>query len=155
MYVGVCYPLYLGVFMRVPAYRIGHRTIAAITTMGSVVALTLGASACAKHPAYDADAATHPVEIQVDNNVTPVYLFAIYLREGNGTGGSRRELGNAPGSQLSTFTFTPTRFGQQYTLQAVPPIGTTITRTLSIDNPNITSLRWNLNQNILSYFGNN
>lgn len=134
-------------------HRAGHRTASAIMAIGTMVALTMGASACAKHPEYDADAATHPVTIQVDNNVVPNYVFTIYLREGSGSGGSRRQLGTAPGSQSTTFTFTPSRFGQQYTLQAEPPIGTTITRAMSIDNQGITGLRWNLQQNILSYFG--
>jgi hypothetical protein len=139
--------------MYLMTHRARNRAISAIMTAGSVLAITLGAAGCAKHPEYDADAQTHPITITVDNNVSPPYVFTIWIREGS-SGGSRRQLGTAPGAQVSTFNFTPLRFGQQYTIQAEPAIGTTVSRPFSIDNASITSLKWQLQQNILSYFGN-
>lgn len=135
--------------------RASHRTLSAIMTIGTVLTLTVGASGCAKHAEYDPDAATHPISVQVNNDVTPTSLFTIWIREGSSGGGSRRELGTAPGGTVSTFQFTPSHFGQQYTIQAEPPIGSTISRPLSIDNTGITGLTWRLSQNILSYFGSN
>ena len=91
--------------------------------------------------------------IQVNNNVVPVTLYTIWVREN--TGGPRVRLGDAPGNQAISFPFTPRLFGQQYTLEAVPPLGATRTRSFSIDNEGITMLKWSLRENVVSYFGAN
>jgi hypothetical protein len=132
-----------------------HRAVSTMVTLGAVGAFTMALSGCAKHPAPNPDAATHPIIIQIDNNITPTYVFAIWVREGTGGGGTRRQIGNAPGAQVTSIPFVPQLFGQQYTLEAVPPLGSTIRRTFSIDNESITMLKWSLNQNVLSYFGQN
>jgi hypothetical protein len=135
-------------------HRGRNRAVGAILTAGSVLALTIGATGCAKHPEYDADAQVQPITITVDNNIMTPTVYTIWVTQGNTTGGSRRQLGDAPGSKVTTFNFTPLRFGQQYTIVAEPPTGRSISRPFSIDNASITGLKWQLQQNILSYFGN-
>ena len=130
-----------------------HHVVVAVPTLASVCALTLALSSCAKHPTPNPDAATHQILIQVNNNVVPVVLYTIWAQEN--TGGQRLRLGDAPGNQRTSLPFTPRMFGQQYTLQAVPPLGNTRTRTISIDNESITMLTWSLNENVVSYFGTN
>jgi hypothetical protein len=129
-----------------------RHTVAAVPALVTAGALALALTSCAKHPAPNPDAATHPITIQIDNNVIPVYLFTIWLREG-GKGGSRRQLTTAPGSQVTTVTFTPRMFGMQYTLEAQPTLGTTITRGFTIDSEGTTMLKWDLRNNVLSFFG--
>jgi hypothetical protein len=134
-------------------FRTVRPAASGVVTAVALTVLTLASSSCAKHPAPNPDAATHAITIQIDNNVIPTFVFTIWIREGNG--GARTQLGTAPGSQSTTLTFTPRMFGMQYTLEAQPPLGTTIKRGLSIDNESITMLKWDLKNNVLSYFGNN
>jgi len=141
--------------MFAPRAHLTHRAASVVATAGTVAGLTLASSSCAKHPAPNPDAVTHAVTIQVNNNVIPAFTFSIWVREGTGSGGSRRELGTAGPNQTTIFAFTPRMFGQQYTLEAVPPLGTTLRRSFSIDNESITMLRWALDQNVVSYFGTN
>ena len=128
--------------------------MATVPAFVAIGALTLALSSCAKHPNPNPDAATHAITIQVDNNVIPTFVFTVWIREG-GTGGTRRQLTTAPGSQVTTVEFTPRMFGMQYSLEAEPPMGTTIKRSFSIDNESITMLKWDLKNNVLSYFGQN
>jgi hypothetical protein len=130
-----------------------HHVVAAVPALVAVGALTLGLSGCAKHPTPNPDAATHQIIIQVNNNVVPVVLYTIWVQET--PGGSRQRLGDAPGNRPTSLPFTPRLFGQQFTLTAVPPLGTNLSRTFSIDNEGITMLKWSLRENVLSYFGAN
>jgi hypothetical protein len=134
--------------------RGAHQVVAVVPVFVAIGALALVLSSCAKHPNPNPDAATHPITIQIDNNLMTPTVFAIWIQEAGG-GGTRRQVVNAPGAQVTTMSFTPRMFGVQYTLEAVPPIGSTIRRNFSIDNESITSLKWDLRNNVLSYFGQN
>ena len=131
-----------------------HHVVVAVPALVGVCALTVAVSGCATHPAPNPDAATRPVTIEVNNNVTPPVVATIWIQE-NGSGGARRQLGTAPGAQSTTFTFTPRQFGIQYALTAEPPTGKSLKRNISIDNESITSVKWSLRENVASYFGTN
>ncbi len=131
-----------------------HQIVAAVPALVTVGALSLALSGCAKHPTPNPDAKTHAITVQVDNNLMTPTSFDIWIQE-SGNGGTRRQVLTAPGARVTAMSFTPRMFGIQYVLEAVPPIGNTIRSTVSIDNESITSLKWDLRNNVVSYFGAN
>ena len=126
-----------------------------VARLARASALAAGASmfvaACAsggKHPGSDQD--VHPVAIEIDNNLTVPTELMIYIDQS----GIRQALGSVPGGKDMTFKFTPASFGQPYRLLGVAQLQPYPLRSqqFTFNGPEMGTVLWNLQANILSFY---
>jgi hypothetical protein len=129
------------------ASRAARLTRASALAAGVCMLVTACASS-GKHPGSDQD--VHPVAIEIDNNLTVPTELMIYIDQS----GIRQALGSVPGGKDKTFKFTPASFGQPYRLLGVAQLQPYPLRSqqFTFNGPEMGTVLWNLQANILSFY---
>ncbi len=112
------------------------------TYVALLVLVAFGVSACASSggAAGDGDVAASgdEVRIVVDNDTSPPSNITVYVVPESG---SRRRLGAIPGSQRSTFRYTPTSRNLQFTLVA-EVVGEDDRQSETFNLVNVAGIEW-------------
>jgi hypothetical protein len=127
--------------------RHGVRAVAFTIAATAAVGLSFG---CATGGHHADDDAMHPVNVEINNNLTIPTVITVYVDQG---GNSRRMLGTVPGAQTRTFQFTPVSFSQPYRLIAQRQLARDVrSQPFTIGSDMTGTVEWSLVPNIVGFY---